>query len=132
MSAPERERIVVGVDGSELSKVALRWAHREAALHGADLDVLHVASPSEDTAEALADTRRLAAVVEQVVGDDASVPVHHHVVEGPPAQALIEAARHADLVVVGSHGHRGYGSLRLGSVSQQVADHAPCPVVVVR
>lgn len=132
MSAPERERIVVGVDGSEHSKVALRWAVREAALRGAELYVLHVSSPSEGARAELADVRQLEALLQQVVGDDVSVPVHHRLVEGPPAPALLEAARHADLVVVGSHGHRGYGGLRLGSVSQQVADHAPCPVVVVR
>lgn len=132
MSVPARERIVVGVDGSEHSKVALRWAHREATLRGAELDVLHVSSPSERASEELTDSRQLEAIVQQVVGEDDSVPVHHRLVEGPPAQALLEAARHADLVVVGSHGHRAYGGLRLGSVSQQVADHAPCPVVVVR
>ena len=132
MSDPERDRIVVGVDGSEHSKVALRWALREAVLRGAELDVLHVSSPSEPPSEQLADARQLEAVVHEVVGEDVSVPVHHHLVDGPPAQALLEAAKRADLLVVGSHGHRAYGGLRLGSVSQQVADHAPCPVVVVR
>lgn len=126
------ERIVVGVDGSEHSKVALRWAHREAALRGAELEVIHVWSPSERASDARAAAQVLEAVVQEVVGADESVPLRHLLVPGPAAPALLEAARHADLVVVGSHGYRGYGGLRLGSVSQQVADHAPCPVVVVR
>ncbi|HUF84988.1 MAG TPA: universal stress protein, partial [Acidimicrobiia bacterium] len=101
-------------------------------LRGAELDVLYVASTSEPMSEKLAGVRDLEKTVRQVIGDDDSVPVHHLMVEGPAAQALLEAAKRADLLVVGSHGHRGYGGLRLGSVSQQVADHAPCPVVVVR
>ena len=132
MSASGGERIVVGVDGSEHSKVALRWALREAVLRGAELDVLHVSSPSEPSSAQLADARHLETLVQQVVGEDVSVAVHHRLVEGPPAQALLEAAKRCDLLVVGSHGHRAFGGLRLGSVSQQVADHAPCSVVVVR
>ena len=54
------------------------------------------------------------------------------VVEGSAAQALIDAVGEADVLVVGSRGHGGFTNLLLGSVSQQCAQHAPCPVVIVR
>jgi nucleotide-binding universal stress UspA family protein len=53
-------------------------------------------------------------------------------VEGPPARTLLDAARDADLVVVGSRGHGGFTGLLLGSVSLHVAQHAPCPTVICR
>ena len=59
------------------------------------------------------------------------IDVRGELVEGPPASGLLEAARDADLLVVGSRGHGGFASLLLGSVSQQVSHHAPCPVVIV-
>ena len=65
----------------------------------------------------------------EVIGD---VTIEQRLVEGPAASALIEAAKEAELLVVGSRGHGGFTELLLGSVSQQVANHAPCPVVIVR
>jgi nucleotide-binding universal stress UspA family protein len=62
----------------------------------------------------------------------AAAEIHPHVVEGNPAQALLDLAKGADLVVVGSRGHGGFTGALLGSVSQHVVHHAPCPVVVVR
>ena len=53
------------------------------------------------------------------------------VVQGPPAKVLLDAAKGADLLVVGSHGHGGFVGMLLGSVSQHVLHHAACPVVVV-
>ena len=63
---------------------------------------------------------------------DAGVELESSVVQGPASQALVEAADGADLLVVGSRGHGGFAGLLLGSVGQQVAHHAPCPVVIVR
>jgi nucleotide-binding universal stress UspA family protein len=71
-------------------------------------------------------------VVEEVVGDDTSVTVELAAVEASPANALIDAAREAGLVVVGSRGLGGFRAVVLGSVSYQVAQHAPCPVVIHR
>jgi nucleotide-binding universal stress UspA family protein len=70
------------------------------------------------------------AVAEATAAGD--VTIEQRVVEGPAATALIEAAKGAELLVVGSRGHGGFTGLLLGSVSDQVANHAPCPVVIVR
>jgi nucleotide-binding universal stress UspA family protein len=54
------------------------------------------------------------------------------VIEGPPAQVLVDMSADADLLVVGSRGRGGFSELLLGSVSQQCVHHARCPVTVVR
>jgi nucleotide-binding universal stress UspA family protein len=68
--------------------------------------------------------------VSEAGADD--VTVEQRLVDAPAAAALIEAAKDAELLVVGSRGHGGFTGLLLGSVSQQVANHAPCPVVIIR
>ena len=57
--------------------------------------------------------------------------IERRVVEGAPATVLVDESRQADLLVVGSRGHGGFAGLLLGSVSQQCAHHAACPVVIV-
>ena len=136
--------IVVGIDGSEGSLLALRWAAREARLRGARLRVLtawHTSAVSsipafgvgEPTDEVLAELRRGLdqTLVDEGVGGDAGPEVVAEVVAGHPAGALVEAADGADLIVVGARGHGGVAGLVLGSVSQHVVHHAPVPVVVV-
>lgn len=71
------------------------------------------------------------AVVEEVVGDS-EVTVEPVAIAGPPASVLVDAARDADMLVIGSRGHGGFTALLLGSVSQQLAHHAPCPLVIHR
>jgi nucleotide-binding universal stress UspA family protein len=139
-------RIVVGVDGSEGSLQALRWAADEARLRKALLQVvlawdypaslLAGASFSVPDLEILGDFGKLAeARLGQALQDASSalegVEVERRVIEGAPALALIEAAKDADLLVVGTRGHGGFVGLLLGSVSQQCAHHAPCPIVIV-
>jgi nucleotide-binding universal stress UspA family protein len=80
----------------------------------------------EQYAETVAE-QALAALREQTEGVD----VERVTGEGQAAHVLLEQARDADLLVVGSRGRGGFTGLLLGSVSQQVAHHAPCPVVVV-
>lgn len=139
------ETILVGVDGSECAKAALAFAAREAALRGAYLRIvctwespawvsMGLLAPSPD---AFTGHREHAeAVVREAVaraGELApSVPCEGKALEGQPADVLLQVAHDATLLVVGCRGRGGFTSLLLGSVSQQVVQHAPCPVVVVR
>jgi nucleotide-binding universal stress UspA family protein len=143
-SPPTGGRIVVGIDGSTESKRALRWAASEARLRGATLSVVHVwgipyvalglvAQPLYEPTEIDAVRREAEKLVSSVLselGDEATgVQIEKAVVEGAPAQRLLEAAGDADLLVLGSRGHGGFD---LGSVSQRCAQDAVCPVVIVR
>ncbi|MGI8416174.1 MAG: universal stress protein [Nakamurella sp.] len=135
-----QERIVVGVDGSSASIDALEWANRQASLTGAAIEaVIGWQCPTVYGGYPLADTTDwpsnaqgiLDTAVDQAVGAD-HTEIARKVIEGHPAQVLIDAAAGADLLVVGSRGHGGFTGMLLGSVSAHVAAHAPCPVLVVR
>jgi nucleotide-binding universal stress UspA family protein len=131
--------IVVGVDGSEGSKEALRWAARQAGLTGERLHVVSAweypvswgwapAFPADFDPEG--DTRRaLEATVQEVLGSGADANLE--VVEGRAAPSLLDAAADAELLVVGSRGLGGFASMVLGSVSEHCVHHGSCPVVVV-
>jgi nucleotide-binding universal stress UspA family protein len=143
-------RIVVGVDATEQAAAALRWAVEEAMLRDATVEAVHAWSymPMPASVDGglvpmawsegtdVRDTVREAAerlardTVRSVAGDDARVQVS--VVEGDPADALLAAAAGADLLVVGNRGRGGIAQVVLGSTSARVADHAPCPVVLLR
>lgn len=134
--------VLVGVDGSAASKDALAWAARYAGLIGAPLDVVivwHMPStlgfetpvpfewnPETDARMIVEDS------VEEVLGSVHRPDVTILVLEGPPARVLTELAKAASLVVVGSRGRGHVAGMLLGSVSEALARHAPCPVVVVR
>jgi nucleotide-binding universal stress UspA family protein len=137
--------VVVGVDGSEHSRLALRWAAQEAVWWQARLDVVQAWTPPalfvaegvpvsfdtdayEDASERLLhDMDAELALAGQTLPERRLVPV-----ADAPARALLEAAKQAALLVVGARGRGGFGGLLLGSVSQQCLQHAPCPVAVVR
>jgi nucleotide-binding universal stress UspA family protein len=70
--------------------------------------------------------------IAEIARDADGVEIESKVVEGGAAEVLVEAVGGDDLLVVGSRGHGGFAGLLLGSVSQQCAQHAPCPVVIVR
>jgi nucleotide-binding universal stress UspA family protein len=140
-------RIVVGVDGSPCSKRALGWAVHEAYLAGATVEAIAswqdptmsgygfgwmppVSGESQDWA-VVTDTYLKEAVTEAVSHHGEQVEVVSRVVEGHPAQVLLDAAVGAQLLVVGSRGHGTLAGMLLGSVSQHCVQHAPCPVVVV-
>ena len=133
--------IVVGVDGSPAAAGALAWALEEARLRGAPLTAVHAWHyPFEMAASAYAvpppegDMHAWAEQVldEALAGADVDgVPVRRVVVNGPAVLALMEQSRGARLLVVGTRGHSRLTGLFLGSTSQYLAVHAPCPVLVV-
>jgi nucleotide-binding universal stress UspA family protein len=139
-------RIVAGVDGSLSSMSALRWAIRQAGLTGAAVDAViawhypvavggYGWAPTgmeggfdfKENAE-----KTLADAISSVVDPCSNVGLRARVVEGNPAQVLLDASDDADLLVVGSRGHGGFTEALLGSVSQHCVHHAHCPVTVVR
>ena len=139
---PGEHRIVVGIDGSPSSREALCWAVRQAALTGSVVDaVIAWHDPSSyngygwliaDTSYAEVAAKTLSETVDSVITAGSGVTVRQRVVEGHPAQVLLDTADSADLLVVGSRGHGGFASMLLGSVSQHCVEHSPCPVLVIR
>jgi nucleotide-binding universal stress UspA family protein len=133
-------RIVVGVDGSPASGKALEWAIEEARLRGGSLrvitawhypvlgDAAGAAPDAEVFRQSAADDQ--AALLSAAGGEGSGL--RGEVIEGSAVTVLLDAAREADLLVVGSRGHGGFAGLLLGSVSAQLVHHAPCPVLVVR
>jgi nucleotide-binding universal stress UspA family protein len=145
----ERERVVVGVDGSAESLAAARWAIGEARHRHADVDIITCWYPPL-VAEASgyqvgfidADgyARRARTILDAALGSIASDAeearvegrsVTGRLLEGAPGPTLVSESKGAALVVVGRRGRGGLTRLLLGSVSRHVADHAECPVVVV-
>ncbi len=149
------KQIVVGTDGSSHANKAVAWAAEEAAVHGAALTVIHTFNPIDmsdmfqsveamntaqiDVVRQRMDDIRTDAqttvdrVVAEVRRDHPSVSVEGQAIDSArPAATLVEHASNADLLVVGSRGRGGFTGLLLGSVSQQCATHATCPVVIVR
>jgi nucleotide-binding universal stress UspA family protein len=137
-------RIVVGVDGSEPSLQALRWAARQAALTGAALEAVIAwempsaygwgglpALPDDFDLEATT-ARVLDDAVEAALTPEQAATVVRRTVLGNAAQAILDRSEGADLIVVGVRGHGTFRATLLGSVSHTVTLHASCPVVVVR
>jgi nucleotide-binding universal stress UspA family protein len=138
-------RIVVGVDGSQESLAALTWAIEEADLAGGEIDAVlaydsglawidvgsEYQAPILEQSAACAKAALHQALEGLGIEGSTSVPVRPLVVEGQPARVLVELARDADLLAVGSRGRGGFTGVMLGSVSQRCAGHSRCPVVVV-
>lgn len=141
--------VVVGVDGSESSRRALRWAVQTAGMHGVPTTAIYAHAPIGDTqlsAEFAAAQRTQLSDLEDharahaqrflagIVDDTLGVPhpaVHTRVLPGAPARVLMhDAATPSSLLVVGSRGRGGFTGLLLGSVSQHCLHHAAGPVVV--
>ena len=120
-------RIVVGVDGSEGSHHALEWAVREGKRRGATVVAVHAWHWAQSADAEEAERGLLDEAVDKV---DADI-VERVLVFGATATALVEAARDAELLVVGTRGRGELTSAVLGSVSHEVARRAPCPVVIV-
>lgn len=133
--------VVVGVDGSEHSGRALRWAIDEAKVHGWPLLLVHgielgvaAASPygSGVVLEQLQEAGQQVLDEALRVVNDAGLQAETRMEVGSSAHALIEASRGAAMLVVGSRGHGGFAGLLLGSVSSACVHHAHCPVVILR
>jgi nucleotide-binding universal stress UspA family protein len=151
-------RIVVGVDGSEHAQRALEWAAEEALAYGAKLVAAYVYEDNPSWLAYASDESLRAEEVEalrrsmQESGEEARkqaegvvgrmlleaktggrISTETLVIEGRhPARELVELSADADLLVVGSRGRGGFSGLLLGSVSQQCAAHARCPVTIIR
>ncbi len=135
-------RIVVGVDGSEGSKEALRWAAQQAELTGADLEAIITweyptfygwvpAYPDDLDLASLAE-QALTDALDAVFGAQRPARLRTRVVEGHAARLLVEASAGADLLVVGSRGYGGFTDALLGSVSTYCVHHARSPIMVIR
>jgi nucleotide-binding universal stress UspA family protein len=133
-------RIVVGVDGFESSRAALRWAIHQARLTGAAVEAVTAWQippgsgliPAADLPDYQDDARIiLTEAIAEMCMIDPEVEVLPRVVEGRAAAVLVAAAEGADLLVVGCQGHGGLAGTLLGSVGQYCAHHAPCPVVIM-
>ena len=140
--------IVVGVDGSSDGAGAVDFAFAEAALRGVDMVALHawttwnasMPAPRDAAAPYANEPGALAAQEERLLSEVIAghqetypgVSVKREVVHGGTREALIEASRTAQLLVVGARGRGGFAGLLLGSVRQAMLHHAHCPVAVVR
>jgi nucleotide-binding universal stress UspA family protein len=132
---PDAPRVVVGVDHSPPSLEALAWATAHAAQKRLVLVPVHVreADVVEGGELSLAELEQHdRAAMASAVPAGVRVSVAPEVVCGHASTALLELVRPQDVLVVGSRGRRGFVGLLLGSTSRAVAQHAPCPVVVVR
>ncbi|HWG63731.1 MAG TPA: universal stress protein [Streptosporangiaceae bacterium] len=138
--------IVVGVDGSSTTQLALEWAMKEAAIKQAPLTVLavHQVAISYWTGDPLIfpadeeEVQKVRKATEEAVqratgqiGDVKPPSVTVRALSGLPARELINASHDAEQVVVGARGGGGFAALRIGSVTSQVVQHAECPVTVI-
>ncbi len=135
-----RGAVLVGMDGSQQSRQAMRWAAHLARTFGAPLTVvtgwefptaLGYGAPVTDW-DPEDDMRRVQAeAIVEVFGDEPPGDLGRVLQPGGAARVLIEASEDALMLVVGSRGHGGFTGLLLGSVSAAVAEHASCPVLIV-
>ena len=137
--------IVVGIDGSEHSLEALRWAATEARTRDVPLRVVAVFNApmmstgyemvAPDPADLAAATNTMLDAAVDTVRSSGSlddVQVSTEVLEGHAGERLIDLSGDAELLVVGARGHGGFLGMLMGSVTTHVVNHSACPVVVVR
>ncbi len=145
MTDSREKKIVVGVDGSDSSKAALAWGLRQARLTGAPLQVVMawdyplsygwavVPQGVDLGADAASELERVVKEVTEVEkAAEPAVEITTSVIQGHPAVVLLNEAENASLVVVGSRGHGEFAGMLLGSVSEHLSTHTPCPVLIVR
>lgn len=139
MQPETSKRIVVGVDGSEPSKVALRWADRIAGATAARIEAMIAwdyppmyGGPSDLKRQPESEARNIVQnTLHEVFGPHPPPMVEACVRRGHPRDVLLSASDDAEMLIVGSRGHGGFVGLLLGSVSLACAEHARCPVLIV-
>lgn len=134
-------RIVVGVDGSESSTRALRWAIEEARVRHGEVTALFawefplIAVPGAFEREQL-EQQAKAVICHHVasVAEDAEIPVEPVIANGDPGSSLVAACQRAgaDLLVLGARTRNGIGGAFLDTIGQQCIAEAPCPVLIVK
>jgi len=134
--------ILVGVDGSESSVDALRYAKGLATAMHAPLRVfmawenpvlgLYFPHHPYDWDPKAGAEKVLDTAIAEAFGDDRPAGLIHELVEGPAAKALTDESRNSRMLVLATRGAGGFGRLVLGSVSATCAQHAHCPVLLVR
>jgi nucleotide-binding universal stress UspA family protein len=138
MDSPE---ILVGYDGSDESRRALRWAAREARLRKTRLTACHVwhwpfalAPSGPEIMETFRLMSEHAAESGAIIarGVAPGLTVSGRAVRGPVAETLLGLSGKAEILVVGHRGNEGFDGLLVGSVAARLAAHAYCPLVVVR
>ncbi len=147
MVEDRQHRIVVGVEGSGGARKALRWAICEAKYRNAHIEVVTAYAPTYIPAapdlgfvpltppDIEREVQKLQSDVVASVQDRidaAGISVSQTIERGRAADVLVRVSEGADMLVVGNRGRGGFRGLRLGSVSQQIAQHASCPVMIVR
>jgi nucleotide-binding universal stress UspA family protein len=135
-------RIVVGIDGSPVARLALEFAIDEARLHKASLQVTYAypamaavltGSTGKDYYEQVEnEARELLQGLVAAAPSTKGVEVEWVAVPGNPSEVLIEASQDAVMLVVGSRGGGGFMGLVMGSVSTQCVQYSHCPVLVIR
>lgn len=150
MTEQASDQIVVAVDGSAPSDLAIRWAAREAVMRGTSLTLLHVVLPGvpvwglgysmaplpmdygeirlEDGKDVLEAGRR---VVSETLASGEHIDVNSELIVATPVPTLIDASKGARMIVAGSRGRGAWRRGLLGSVSTALVHHAHCPVAVI-
>lgn len=126
------ELLVVGLDGTDRSHDALRFAIAEARLRGGSVEAITAfhedeGAPGLEQAERIQSEARAAVLSDH----DGEPPVSFKVVSGRPEHVLVDASSRATLLVVGAHGVKSIRHAALGSISEYTARLAYCPVVVI-
>jgi len=133
-------RIIVGIDGSENSQLALRWAVTRAETTGDEVVAVLAWSffdqgqlpPGASMKPEFTDDDAQQVLAKAVDAAGVTEKVRRHTIHDPAPEGITDYARPDDLIVVGARGLGGFKGLLLGSVSQRILELAPCPVAVIR